>query len=243
MDTTRLGIDIGGTGIKAGLVDVALGELVGDRVRVRTPTEPATVIATVGKLVAEMGYQGPIGIGFPSVIRDGRVWTANNIDPSWIGLEAVSLFSEATGTVVRMVNDADAAALCEARFGAAKGVDGVVLVVTFGTGIGSGLLKDGELVPNVEVGILELDGHIPAETYFCGNSKEDENLTWDQWGNRANRFLGHVARVFNPAQIVVGGGLVNHWDQWRDCLDPRLPVTPAARGNNAGLIGAATLVG
>jgi polyphosphate glucokinase len=201
------------------------------------------VVDAVKALVEQMAHEGPIGIGFPAVVIDGWVWSANNIDRSWIGVDARSRFSEATGAEVVMVNDADAAALCEGRYGAAKGVSGVVLVVTFGTGIGSGLLHDGTLVPNLEVGMLELDGYFPAETYFCGNTKSDDGLTWDEWGARANRFLGHVRTIFSPKLIVVGGGLVADWDQWRHTLDPDLPVAPALRQNNAGIIGAATVVG
>jgi polyphosphate glucokinase len=241
--TTRLGIDIGGTGIKAGLVDLATGELVGDRVRVRTPTAPDAVVESVKGIVGQMSHEGPVGIGFPAVVIDGWVWSANNIDRSWIGVDARSRFSEAIGDDVVMVNDADAAALCEGRYGAAAGVSGVVLMLTFGTGIGSGLLHDGALVPNLEVGMLELDGHYPAESHFCGNSKSDEGLTWEEWGARANRFLGHVRIVFSPKLIVLGGGLVADWDKWRHTLDPGLPVVPAMKRNNAGIIGAATVAG
>jgi polyphosphate glucokinase len=201
------------------------------------------VVAAVATLVQQIGHQGPIGIGFPAVIIDGCVWSANNIDKSWIGTDARARFGDATGTEVAMVNDADAAALCEARYGAASGVPGVVLMVTFGTGIGSGLLHEGALVPNLELGVMELEGHVPAESYFCGNSKQDEGLTWEEWGLRANRFLLHVRGVFSPRRIVVGGGLVGDWDKWSGLLDPSLPVVPAVKGNKAGIIGAATLVG
>jgi polyphosphate glucokinase len=241
--TTRLGVDIGGTGIKAGLVDIEKGELLGERLRVRTPTAPKEIVEAVKGLVTQMGHDGPIGIGFPAVVVDGWVWTANNIDRAWIGVEARRLFQEATGLDVRMVNDADAAAICEGRFGAAMRVPGVALMVTFGTGIGSGLLNDGVLVPNVELGMLELDGHVPAETYFCGNAKEDERLSWEEWGQRANRFLLHVRTIFSPKVIVVGGGLVGDWEKWAHTLDPELPVVPAMKGNSAGIIGAATLFG
>ncbi len=239
-----LGIDIGGTGTKGALVDLDLGDLAGERHRVLTP-DPATpeaVAAAVAGLVLELDHPGALGIGFPSVVADGIVLTANNIDRSWIGVDAVALFEKATGRRVRMVNDADAVALCEARYGAARGVGGVVLVVTFGTGIGGALLNDGRLVPNLQIGDIELDGHTPCEKHFAAAAKEQEGLDWKEWAGRADRFLSHVARVFSPKLIVVGGGIVKRWDKWGGFLSPQLPVIPAARINNAGIVGAATLI-
>jgi polyphosphate glucokinase len=238
----RLGIDIGGTGIKAGLVDLEQGLLVGERKRVRTPTDPEAMVEAVRGLATDFGYEGPVGIGFPAVVIDGRVMSANNIQPDWVGVDARTLFHESLGLPVEMVNDADAAALCEGRYGAARDAAGSVMVVTFGTGIGSGLLHDGVLVPNVELGNLELDGHVPSESYFCGNARDDEGLTWPEWGSRANRFLRHVQTIFSPVLFVVGGGVVRKWDEWRHQLDPGLAVVPASRANDAGVIGAATLV-
>jgi polyphosphate glucokinase len=243
--TTRLGIDIGGSGIKAGVVDVDLGVLVSDRLRRPTPqpSVPQAVAESVADLVGELGYQGPIGIGFPSVIMGGRVLTANNIHASWIGTDGLSLFEEATGAEVRMVNDADAAALCEARYGAAQGISGVVLLLTFGTGIGAGLLNDGVLVPNLQIGDIELDGHRPAEKHFSAAAKTREDLSWQDWASRVNRFVAHVKVVFSPGLVIIGGGLIRHWDQWSGFLHPALGVVPAVKANNAGIIGAATLVG
>jgi len=189
--------------------------------------------------VVEFDYDGPLGVGFPAVIRDGRVETANNIDPGWIGTKVADFFAEVTGRDVTVINDADAAALAEATYGAAKGVDGMVLTITFGTGIGSGLLVDGELVPNLELGQIELDGHVPAESYFSAKARRREDLDWDAWGARANRYLTHVNSVFNPDLIVVGGGLAKHWELFEHTLDERLPLVPAVMGNNAGLVGAA----
>lgn len=187
----------------------------------------------------EFDYDGPLGVGFPAVIRDGIVETANNIDPGWIGSKVTDFFAQATGREVTVLNDADAAALAEAAYGAAKGVDGLVLMITFGTGIGSGLLVDGDLVPNLELGQIELEGHVPAESYFSAKARRREDLDWDEWGARANRYLSHVNSVFNPDLIVVGGGLAKHWELFVHTLDERLPLTPAEMGNNAGLVGAA----
>lgn len=242
---TSVGLDIGGTGIKAGLVDLETGRLVGKRLRVETPTPatPQAVVAAAAGLVANLGEDGPMGVGFPAVVVDGVVRTANNIDPTWIGLDAASLLEAATGRHIEMINDADAAALCEARYGAAHGIDGTVLIITFGTGIGSGLLHDGRLVPNLELGSMELEGHLVCEDYFAASAMEREGLTWEEWVTRANRFLRYVRRIFAPRLIIAGGGITKSWDEWAGFLDPELGVVKASRINNAGIVGAATLVG
>jgi polyphosphate glucokinase len=243
VDNTFLGIDVGGSGIKSALVDVSDGTLVTDRLRVDTPqpATPGAVTAALAEMVAGYDYDKPIGVGFPAVIRRGTVGTANNIDPSWIGENATALFAAATGGIIEVINDADAAAMAEARYGAAEGVPGLVLTITFGTGIGSGLLVDGQLVPNLELGQIELDGHVPAESYFSAKSRKRENLDWDQWGARANRYLTHVDAVFNPDLIVIGGGLTKHWEMFEHTLDESLPLTRAEMVNNAGIVGAALL--
>jgi polyphosphate glucokinase len=234
-------VDVGGSGIKSALVDLDEGSLVTERLRVDTP-QPATPEACTGALktqMAEYDYDGPLGVGFPAVIRDGIVETANNIDPDWIGLEVGEVFGSATGLATTVINDADAAALAEAEFGAAAGVRGMVLTITFGTGIGSGLLIDGELVPNLELGQIELEGYVPAESHFSAKARRRENLDWDEWGERANRYLRHVDSVFNPDLMVIGGGLAKHWDKYSHTFDDRLPLVPAEMGNNAGIVGAA----
>ncbi len=234
-------MDVGGSGIKSALVDVSDGSLLTERLRVDTP-QPATPNACADALVgqlAEFDYDGDIGIGFPAVVRKGRVSTANNIDPTWIGMDVVEFFAAETGRKVTVINDADAAAVAESRFGAAAGVDGLVLTITFGTGIGSGLLVDGRLVPNLELGQIELEGHVPAESYFSAKARRTEDLDWEQWGTRANRYLNHVNAVFSPDLIVVGGGLTKHWEMYVDYLDDDLPLIPAEMGNNAGIVGAA----
>jgi polyphosphate glucokinase len=244
VSTTYLGIDVGGSGIKSALVDVSDGSMITERARVDTP-QPATPEActtAVKEMVERYDYEGPIGVGFPAVIRRGIVETANNIDPAWIGVQVVNLFSATTGSEVEVLNDADAAAVAEARFGTAAGVPGLVLTITFGTGIGSGLLVDGHLVPNLELGQIELEGHAPAEVYFSARARRREKLDWDEWGGRANRYLRHVNQVFNPDLIVLGGGLTKYWDSFRGYLDEGLPVEPAAMGNSAGLVGAALWV-
>lgn len=236
-----LGVDVGGSGIKSALVDLETGSLITERLRIDTP-QPATPEACTAALETQMReyeYEGPLGVGFPAVIRDGIVETANNIDPDWIGLAVAEVFGSATGYSTTVINDADAAALAEAQFGAAAGVSGMVLTITFGTGIGSGLLVDGELVPNLELGQIELEGHVPAESYFSAKARRREDLDWDEWGGRANRYLLHVDAVFSPNLIVMGGGLTKHWESYSHCFDDRLPLVPAQMGNNAGIVGAA----
>lgn len=231
--------------MKGALVELGDGSLVSERVRFETPdpSTPDQVAATLIRLLEEIGHEGPVGVGFPAVVSDGVVRTANNIDDSWIGVDGRSLFEQATGREIRLINDADAAAICEARYGAARGVSGVVVVITFGTGIGSGLLFDGDLVPNSQLGDLELEGHRPAESFFSGAVKDDDDLTWEEWGGRANRFLKHLTVLFSPRLIVVGGGMAKRWDQWSHLIDRSVPAVPAKWGNNAGIVGAATLVG
>lgn len=244
MGNARLGIDIGGTGIKAALVDLGPGSLIGERVRVETPdpSTPEAVADAVAGLVNGFDYEGPIGIGFPSLVIDRVARTANNIDSSWIGVDVPQLFGQATGRKTAVINDADAAALAEARYGAGSGLRGLVIVLTFGSGIGSGFLVDGELVPNVELGQLELDGHRPAETFFSARARQLESLSWEAWGRRANRFLGHVNAVYSPTLIAVSGGAARKWDKWSGMVDKALPVVRATLANNAGVVGAATLV-
>lgn len=242
---TAVGLDIGGTGIKAGVVDLDTGRLVGKRVRVKTPSPatPEAIVEAAARLVERLGGGGSIGVGFPAVVEDGVVRTANNIDHSWIGRNAATLLETATGRPVSMVNDADAAALCEARYGAARGVDGTALVITFGTGIGSGMLHDGGLVPNLELGSMELDGHRRSEDHFAASAIKREGLSWEEWVARANRFLHYVHRIFSPRLVVAGGGVTKSWEEWAHLLDPDLGVVRASRVNNAGIVGAATLVG
>ena len=241
MSTPRLGIDVGGSGIKSALVDLDDGSLLTERVRVETP-QPATpeaLVETVAGMVSAYEHDGAIGVGFPAVVRNGIVETANNIDPSCIGSKISDMIAAATGRETLVINDADAAALAEASYGAAKGVDGMVLTITFGTGIGSGLLVAGRLVPNLELGQIELDGHSPAEVHFSAKARRREDLDWDEWGARANRYLTHVDSVFNPNLMVIGGGIAKHWDMFSQTLDASLPLVTAEMGNNAGLVGAA----
>jgi polyphosphate glucokinase len=241
---TRIGVDVGGSGVKAGVVDIEAGKLVSDRLRVDTPepSTPPAVVAVVRELVDRLDEPGTVGIGFPTVIRQGRIYTANNIDRSWIGVNALEMFEDAIGREIRLINDADAAGLAECRYGAARGVGGVVLVLTFGTGIGSALLLDGKLIPNTEAGQLELNGARPAERKYSAKARRNENLSWDEWGERAREYITLANEVFNPDLIVIGGGVSKFWDQFAAHVSfDDIPTARAALGNNAGIIGAAAI--
>ena len=238
------GIDIGGSGIKGAPVDLHKGEFADDRLRIPTP-QPATpqaVAETVAEVVDsfELDKGLPIGITFPAVMLHGVAQSAANVDDSWIGTDAQRLFSETTGRQVVAVNDADAAGFAEARYGAAKGVDGVVLVVTLGTGIGSALLVDGRLVPNTELGHLEIDGH-DAETRASDAARDREGLDFEQWAQRLQRYFSVVETLFWPDLIVVGGGVSKHHEKFLPLLDLRTRIVPAELRNAAGIVGAAAL--
>jgi polyphosphate glucokinase len=238
--TGVLGIDIGGSGIKGAVVDTASGELLTERHRIETPqpSTPDAVADVVAEVVAHHDYEGPVGCTFPAVVRRGVVETAANVDDSWIGTDADALFTERLGMDVTMLNDADAAGLGEMRFGAGRGRDGVVLLLTFGTGIGSALIVDGRLVPNTELGHLELDG-VDAEDRAASRWREEEGLSWKEWAGRVNRYLAHVEAVLAPDLFIIGGGVSRKADEFFPYLSPRTPFVAAHLRNNAGIVGAA----
>jgi polyphosphate glucokinase len=235
------GIDIGGSGIKGAVVHTGTGKLATERVRFATPqpSTPESVASVVAKLVEQADWSGVIGATFPAVIQHGVARSAANVDQSWIGTDADALFTEATGgSEVIVLNDADAAGIAEARFGAARDVAGVVILLTFGTGIGSALLVDGKLVPNTELGHLELDGH-DAETKAAASARDREKMPYKRWAKRVDKYMAHVERLFTPDLFVVGGGVSKEADKWVPHLNLRTPVKPAELLNNAGIVGAA----
>jgi polyphosphate glucokinase len=238
--STAFGIDIGGSGIKGAIVDLVKGDLAAERVKYLTPSPstPVSVAAVVDRLVKETGWTGELGATFPAIIKDGVARSAANVDKSWIGTDVDKVLTDITGCDVTVLNDADAAGIAEARFGAAKGVRGVVILLTFGTGIGSALLLDGQLVPNTELGHLELDGH-DAEKKASSAAKDNDELSYKQWAKRVQRYLRHVESLFTPDLFVVGGGVSKNADKWVPLLDIATPVKPAQLLNNAGIVGAA----
>jgi len=237
------GIDIGGSGIKGAPVDLARGEFRAERMRIPTPTPstPAAVAQTVHAVLASFGTHSgtlPIGVTFPAVIQHGVARTAANVDSSWIGTDVDALLTERLGRAVVVLNDADAAGLAETRYGAAKDVRGVVFVATLGTGIGSALICDGQLVPNTELGHLELRGH-DAETRAADSARTRDGLSWAQWAKRLQRYFTAIENLLWPDLIVVGGGVSKKADKFLPLLDLRTPIVPAELRNDGGIIGAA----
>ncbi|WP_137724880.1 polyphosphate--glucose phosphotransferase [Prescottella subtropica] len=235
------GVDIGGSGIKGSVVDLDTGDLVVDRIKIETPhpATPDAVAATVAEIVARAGWDGPVGVTLPSVVTAGVARTAANIDPSWIGTDARALFSAALGgRAVAVLNDADAAGLAEDRYGAGRDVTGVVALLTFGTGIGSAIIHDGVLLPNTELGHLEVDGK-EAEHRAASSVKDAEGLSYKEWAVEVTRVLRRFEDLLWPDLFVVGGGISRKHDKWIPRLENRTPVVPAALLNTAGIVGAA----
>ncbi|MBV8957315.1 MAG: ROK family protein [Actinobacteria bacterium] len=237
-----LGIDIGGSGIKGAPVATATGELTAERERLETP-QPATpdaVADTVARVVDHFDWEGPIGCTFPAVVRSGVVHTAANVDKTWIGTDAATLFGQRTGRDVVVMNDADLAGVAEMQFGAGKGVDGQVVMITLGTGIGSALFYRGVLVPNTELGHIQLDGR-DAEEFASGRVREDDDLGWKEWGKRVGAYLHALEDLLWPDLFILGGGVSKKSDKFLPSVDIRTPVVPATLLNNAGIVGAALM--
>jgi polyphosphate glucokinase len=239
-----LGIDIGGTGIKAAPVDVETGTLIAERVKLATPhpSEPAAVADVVRELVTGFAWTGTAGITFPGVVDRGVVWTAANVDKTWIGTDARKLFGEVTGLRVGVLNDADAAGVAEMKFGAGADERGTVLMLTFGTGIGSALFVDGVLVPNTEFGHIEIRGR-EAEKRASELVREENELSWGKWAGRVDEYLAHMERLLSPGLIIIGGGVSRKADKFLPLLAGlRARIVPAAMHNDAGIVGAAMAV-
>jgi polyphosphate glucokinase len=236
-----LGIDIGGTGIKAAPVDLETGKFMADRVKIPTPQPalPDAVAEVVQKLVASFSWSGPIGITFPGVVFNGVTRTAANLDQAWIGLDSRSLLSKAVGQDIRLINDADAAGVAEMTFGAGKGEPGTVFMVTFGTGIGSALFVDGILVPNTEFGHIEVRGK-DAEERASERAKAAHEMSWKHWAKNVNEYLDRIEALVSPQLIMVGGGISRQSDKFLPLLTGiQARVVPASMLNDAGITGAA----
>ena len=235
------GIDFGGTGIKGAPVDLSIGDFAHDRVRIDTP-RPATPDAVAGvfqQIVDSFpASQTPVGVTVPGIVRRGVVLSAANIDKSWMGEDADAIFTKALGREVHVVNDADAAGLAEVEYGAAKGRRGLVMVITLGTGIGSAMIFDGQLVPNSELGHLELDGAV-AETRAATSARERDGLSWQEWSERVTTYFRHLERLFTPELFVVGGGVSKSWEKFGHLIEIETEITPATLQNRAGIVGAA----
>jgi polyphosphate glucokinase len=235
-----LGIDIGGSGIKGAPVDCESGELLESRYRIPTPqpSHPRAVSKVVDQVAKNFKWRSTIGCGLPSVIRDGVALTAANIDHEWVGINAEKLFKKSTGCKTKVINDADAAGLAEMRFGAGKGMKGLVFVVTIGSGIGTAMFLDGKLVPNTELGHLEIRGK-DAEKRASDAVRKDKNLTWKKWAFKFDEFIDTLERLFWPDLIILGGGASKKTDQFIHFFDKSTKILPAQLKNDAAIVGAA----
>jgi polyphosphate glucokinase len=236
-----LGIDIGGTGIKGAPVDVAAGTLLDERQKIATPrpATPPAVAGVVRELAGAFGWTGVTGATFPGVVTNGVVRTAANVDRAWIGTDAAALFGEALGHEVIVLNDADAAGIAEMTFGAGKGEHGTVLMLTFGTGIGTALFIGGQLVPNTEFGHIEIRGH-DAEKRASEQAKVLHDMSWSKWAGRVEEYMQHMEALLSPDLIIVGGGISKESEKWVPLLTGiRAKIVPASLHNDAGIVGAA----
>jgi len=245
MTTKAVGIDIGGTGIKGALVDVDSGELLTGRSKLPTPAggSPSAIVETVMELIEKMGgvdKKTPVGVCFPAAIVGGVTMSAANVSDEWIGLQAEKLFQKALGREIHFINDADAAGVAEQRFGAARKVKGLAIITTLGTGIGTALIHRGQLIPNAELGHLEIDG-IDWETRAAFSAKERETLSWPEWAGRLQRYYERLEAYLYPELFIVGGGVSKHAAEYLPLLNLRTPIVAAELRNNAGIMGAAAL--
>jgi polyphosphate glucokinase len=236
-----LGIDIGGSGIKGAIVDLSTGELLTERLRLATPqpSNPKAISKVVADLVELLGYRGDlVGVGFPSIVKNGIAMSAANINKLWIGTDIEKAFSQFTDAQVIAVNDADAAGLACMHYGIGKNVKGVVVLVTIGSGLGSALFYDGQLIPNTEFGHIRLNGMI-AEHYASSAARKRDKLDWKEWGKRFNVYLEQLERILSPDLILLGGGASKKFDLYAKTIQVDTPVKPAELKNTAGVIGAA----
>lgn len=245
MAKTAIGIDVGGTGIKGALVDVKKGELVSERLKYPTPEggEPEDIADVVKQIAIELDGEKSnleIGICFPAVVKHGITKSAANVSKRWINLDAEALFSKVLGKKVLVVNDADAAGYAEIRFGAAKNQEGLVIMTTLGTGIGGAIFIDGELVPNAELGHIEIDG-VDYETKASFAAKERENLSFKDWAKRLQKYYSTLEKLFTPDLFIVGGGVSKQHEEFLPLLKLDTEIVPAKKRNSAGIIGAAAL--
>ena len=244
---TAVGVDIGGTGIKAGIVDLDAGALTSDRIKVATPkgAEPEDVLAAVTEVLDRLGVTDssiPLGVAFPAIVKRGRTLSAANVSKKWVDFPAEEFFQDGLGRDIHFANDADVAGVAELRYGAAKDQDGLTILTTLGTGIGSALIYDGILVPNSELGHVQRADHgKDAEAYAAYSAMERESLSWDEWSQRLQWYYSYIEYLFSPDLFIVGGGVSKHATEFLPLLDLKTPIVPAVHRNNAGIIGAAAL--
>lgn len=242
--TTAIGIDIGGSGIKGARVNVATGALLSERIKYPTPAggHPGDILATVEQILQDLDSSRDelMGVCFPAVVRHGVTMSAANVSSDWIGFPAERMFADSLDREVHFINDADAAGFAEARLGAARNVAGLVIVITLGTGIGTAIISEGVLVPNAELGHLELDG-VDAESRASNSAREREGLSFEEWGGRLTRYFSHLEMLFSPDLFVIGGGVSKEHDEFLPHIHISTPIKPAQLLNNAGIVGSAVL--
>lgn len=237
-----LGIDVGGSGIKGAMVHMETGEMLSPRYRIPTPEsrKPKEMAAVVAEIVKHFDYSGPVGCGFPSVIKKGVCKSRGNLHKSWVGCNVEALFREASGNDFTVINDADAAGYAAMNYGIGKDMDGFVVMITIGTGLGSGAFLDGRLIPNFELGQIPYKKYKKIESWAAASAKKREDLSYKKWGKRFNTFLELVELIVSPDTIILGGGTSKHWDEYKKYITIETPVLPAGLKNSAGIVGAAT---
>lgn len=237
-----LGIDIGGSGIKGALVNVETGEMLTERYRIPTPEskKPDEIAEVVAQIVAHFKYTGPVGCGFPSIIRNGICKSQGNLHKSWVGVKVDDLFTAATGQPFTVINDADAAGCACMHYGIGKDEKGLVIMITIGTGLGSGAFLDGRLIPNFELGQIPYKKYDKIESWAAGSVKEKKKMSYKKWGKRFNKFLNYVDLIVAPDLIILGGGASKDWAEFKDQIKLETRVIPAVLENTAGIIGAAS---
>jgi len=236
-----LGIDIGGTGIKGALVNAETGEMLTERFRIPTPSsrKPDEMAAVIKQLVEHFDYKGPVGCGFPSIVKNGVCMSAGNLHQSWVGINVDALLTTATGQEFTVLNDADAAGYASMNYGVGKGKNGLVIMITVGTGLGSGAFYNGQLLPNFELGQIPYKKYKKIEHYAAASIKEREDLSYEKWGKRFNKFLELVETIVAPDLIIVGGGTSKKWKEFNHLITIDTEVVKAELMNHAGIIGAA----
>jgi polyphosphate glucokinase len=235
-----LGIDIGGSGIKGAPVNIETGEMLSERFRLPTPQPslPDDVADVVGAIARHFDWQGAIGVTFPAIVKEGVIYSAANVHESWIGTDGRTLFGRATNCPVTVTNDADAAGIAEMTFGAGRGRSGLVMLITLGTGIGTAMFINGHLVPNTELGHLEIRGK-DAERRASDRARQEKAYSWEEWAERVDEYLGRLEALFSPDLFIIGGGVSKKHDRFLPLLQRRAPVVPAMLLNDAGIVGAA----
>ena len=236
-----LGIDIGGSGIKGAIVNAETGEMLTERFRIPTPKskKPKAMAKVVAQVVDHFDYKGPVGCGFPSIVKNGVCMSEGNLHKSWVGVNIDELFTQATGRDFTVLNDADAAGYASMSYGAGRGQNGLVIMITIGTGLGSGAFFDGRLIPNFEMGQIPYKKHKKIESWAAASAKEKENLDFENWGKRFNKFLHLVELIICPDLIIIGGGTSKDWEMFSPYIDVSTKVIKANLMNDAGIIGAA----